>query len=284
MLEDLKNETDAEDAIHKNSRGASVFEKISGYVGSLLLAGAMAVSGCSVYHPIKRSEEYFKPQPKYVIAPPVHNSDSIYTEIGVRAGVDIARTDVRLSKEKRTVPVHPADAKGSSGRGVVMGSESYSIRPHLGLEWSIGRDDLRFKLGGDAKVDFFEHDQKLQALPSGYESYGYNDTKSYTLTPFVGFDAELYDKIGLGLEFGLPFNKGEYEIGHYRWDSKEPIARYPWRTFGKSINIRLGDKLKGDHKDFWGFVYGIEKYDTELGGEKTDIESHSISFVIELGF
>src|SRR3989338_6822221 len=234
-------------------------------LGIILLAGALFASGC--YYPIKRSEKHPSPE-------------SIYTEVGVRAGADITRIDFGLSREKRTVPVHPDDGVhiGASRDGVTM-NESYFVRPRLGVEWSRGTRDLRFKAGGDAKILAGQHDRKLQK--AGGESYGYITSDHFTLSPFIGLDAKLYKDMGLGIELGIPFTRGEYEKGHYRYNRSESIAKYPWGDFGKSINVRLNSRDKSYFGHFKGFVYGFEQYDTRLGGEQTSIDIQSISLLFE---
>ncbi len=241
------------------------FENIARRLGTYLLAGAMTVGGCSMYSTMEREARYGYP----------------YREIGMRSGAFFGAMDTDLSREKRKVSIH-TDDEGSSGGEVVMSRYLSTFSLVMGLEWSEGTDDLRFKTGVDGKFGLIYRNTEKPDLPEPepYESYGCAEGNFFTLSPFVGLDTEIHG-IGLGLELGLPFTKGKYEVRHYRYDrDDEPIAKYSWEDFGKSINIRLGQYPRDGIIDGYGIVYSFEQYDTRLGGERANIDMHGISFIL----
>lgn len=243
----------------------SLFEKNIRRLGTFLLAGAFAVSGCSTYISLGQRDDY-------------HHQSSRYTDLGIRAALDIVESTAGLSREKRSVPIHPDDGGPSRG-GVMLDMEAGGLTPRLGLELSRGTEDLRLKIGGDMKFDLgneMESNEKRQNLPPPYESYGYGNVfQEYTFIPFVGLDMNLSDSTNFGFEIGTPFARHVYEIGDYRYGHHTARAKDSYNGFGNSINATLKSELLPGY--VIGIVYGIEKYDVRLAGEKTDIDVQSVS-------
>jgi hypothetical protein len=248
-------------------------EKIVKTAKGVLLTGLLtAIAGCVTYVPITSNKRY---------------DEEMYSEAGARLNLIYAPVKVNLSKEKRTIPVHPDDGGASKGGVVINLNEvdaASTVRANLGLEGSIGTEYIRFKAGGDIKLNpqGVEH-RELQPLPFPYESYGCARLTSETLTfaPFIGVDVKLKNNWRFGIELGAPYDCYRVEKWHYRFDQNELTEKDSWRGYGTSFRVMVS---YGSDDVFIGFGYGQEIYPVKLFNEKTDINVHTFSFVIGKDF
>lgn len=232
--------------------------KIINSAKRLLLVGLLAaVTGCSMYFPMGKRKRLY---------------NQVYFEYGARPGMEIARSEFNLSKERQTIPIHPDDGDPSQGSVAVKGFDEDYFRLNIGLEGSIIiADYLRLKTGGDIKFGFGGEDDKmkLQPLPPPYQSYGGITFSRHCLTsvPFIGLSINLGDKLKCDVEVGCPYTRYSVKRWHHRYNSKEPIDKYSWQGFGESLNVNLGYKF--DNVSF-GLGYGIEKYRGKGAKMKTE--------------
>ena len=238
-----------------------MLEKIINSAKCLVLAGAIAISGCSGYLPIKK--QYFP-------------NSNVYGETSLRGKMECVTTKYGLSKEKRTIPVHDEDGGASRGQ-VVLPDDVFSIRCTGGIEQSIGTENLRFKIGGDLGINPPTTEEKLQNLPAPYESYGYvKYGPDLIISPFVGVDVKLNKKTTLNFEVGHIFADYKYEVGHYRWSKYKSTEKDSDKAQGNLI--RLGIMYQVDYRAI-GIGIGFERVDSMLGDERTRIDACTFNFM-----
>ncbi|MBW2972875.1 hypothetical protein KY346_00610 [Candidatus Woesearchaeota archaeon] len=241
-----------------------MLEKIIKSARNLLLLGALAVTGCSAYAPLKSTN--------------ILDSKKVKTQVCLRSGIDYVGWTPHTTSEQRTVPIHPAD--GGSSRGKITTQNYYDcpFRPRLGIAGSLGNDSCRIKIGLDNMLNLGIMNGEEQDLPKPYESYGFSTFHPDLITfkPFIGLETEFLDTLLISLEAGITYSSFRLYKGHYRWADYEKIEKYSLGS-GPGVFAGMDLALKLDKDIYFGARFGFENYFID---GRPDIQCYSGSLLL----
>lgn len=212
------------------------------------------------------------------------------TDIGYRLGGGVLKNN--LSREDRTVYVHPAD--GGKEKGGVLMSVNRVSGAGLSIfgEETTGPRWLRLKAGIEGRINSFSgEDREDQPLPSPYHSIGWAtfSEDSFSWMPYVGVElrTDLDDfAVFLGVNRGWPESGFEFRKGDQRYGIDNTEFSDSWRGYGNSYTVYLGAGTNGKGDGFLGDIYlswTRDDWNTDICGG-TKVKKDFIAFGMGMRF
>jgi hypothetical protein len=204
-------------------------------------------------------------------APITQRGEGIYPGAAIRAGIEYADYSTNLSpKLERTQSedgIAETDLNGAA-------DEEYKLVPKLGIESSIGTNNLRFIGGIDGRYHFLSEAEEEGIYD---EATTGNSTAFTQLTPdefshylFIGAEAKISSAL-ISLEYGWPGWGFEWEKGRAGKEANVTEFSDSWSGTGEAFGANL--MIKTGKNDYAGVGWRREKYDAEFAGENAEIKA-----------
>lgn len=265
----------------------SLYEKIRSEIGkgisTVMLGAAFIVSGCG---PLERPEKGFYPTRNIEIT--MESIDYKVKKVGKKIQTTSAHKDDRWLFSGATT----TDVGGE------IDSASVGIGGSLGLGYKVGWLDMRVNAGLNVRHNSVEdegyhvglYDWKQQENDyrhpwQGAFVFTQINPGSYTLTPKVGAEITLFEKLMVGCDVGFPYMEWEAKSGHDRYSCWETVQHETWRDFGSRLSGKVGWKFTDEEVETLLFVRVFkESYAPEFAGEKAEIEATGWGAGIQFSF